>query len=305
MCDNQLFFARFAVRKLNLATFISDSKPATDARKQQLFFRHDYQFVAAVEAFYKYGSEIMSWHEAFVDCERDGAHLYFPRNDNEWRVVRAKIINPSGGNASIHLGMYKGNEYGDYVTIDGKRRFEVYNHWLSGKGAQGYCVAMSSDNRDGLRDLLTNEPCTERRSFVCEKRLNLFLPCGTIDQGYKPVQRLKACYKVHKTPTPWHEAFLACRNEDSELATHLTGLTDALKLHSNALHYVGIYKQQGNDVYRYINGKAVGHTFLLMHGDSDGTSCAALSDVRLLRGWNCRAPLPFICQKRLKPRPAI
>lgn len=84
------------------------------------FFRRDYTYFEEYNAFYKLheGEREITWQDGFLKCDYEGAQLFYPADDNEWRVI-ANITDQSGIEY-IYVGVRDEFGVGDFITTDGK-----------------------------------------------------------------------------------------------------------------------------------------------------------------------------------------
>ncbi|GBP18857.1 hypothetical protein EVAR_20387_1 [Eumeta japonica] len=95
------------------------------SKAPQLFFRYDYQFISELEAYFKYVDTAMPWSDALSECERDGAQLFYPPSEEEWKIVKAELNSLRNKTLVIYLGMYNVTDMGELVTIAVRRRMRT------------------------------------------------------------------------------------------------------------------------------------------------------------------------------------
>ena len=86
--------------------------------------REDYNYVEAVENFYKFHTPSKNWRDAKRVCVQEGASLFYPENSDEANAVIAfwKLYqnNTPAYNTWVFVGISDIMYEGEFETIDGK-----------------------------------------------------------------------------------------------------------------------------------------------------------------------------------------
>ncbi|XP_069358516.1 hemolymph lipopolysaccharide-binding protein-like isoform X3 [Maniola hyperantus] len=158
--------------------------------------------------------------------------------------------------------------------------------------------------------------CSELLPFVCYKKKTenmSVMPCGTIDRGYEFSARTGSCYKLHKTPQAWAQAFKVCSAEGGYLAIiNSSDEASALKniysrRYPNAsrsdVTYIGLISWSKDLVWRTVHGQVleeVGYADW-EKGQPDtadpGEHCGAMSPNAKLADLWCGRFAKFLCEK--------
>ncbi|XP_072943532.1 macrophage mannose receptor 1-like [Epargyreus clarus] len=190
-----------------------------DGQASDKFFRKDYTYLEDTASFYKLHTMRKSWENARIKCEREGATLFYPEDEDEALSVIAYWNQTQPFIQWIYIGVADWNVREVFETIDGRPISDVYNNWNYGEpnnlaGKEG-CVVLA---RKGT---LNDDDCSVGQAFICKKQLSTLqwnMECNIPDTGYKYNQDLARCYKFHLTPKNWTDAYTICYAEQSYLA---------------------------------------------------------------------------------------
>ncbi|KPJ04595.1 Hemolymph lipopolysaccharide-binding protein [Papilio xuthus] len=146
------------------------------------FYRRDYTYFEEYDAFYKlhWGKGEKNWQEGYLTCDDEGAQLFYPANDEEWRVA-ANLTESVVDLEHIYVGVHDEFGRGDFLTTDG--RFipdlsHVFDNEDNTRPANFKCGLMSV--KTGTKIMIS---CELRRPFICKKLNNEI--CPTADSGLK------------------------------------------------------------------------------------------------------------------------
>ncbi|GBP54749.1 Hemolymph lipopolysaccharide-binding protein [Eumeta japonica] len=183
-------------------------------------YRTDYRYVPEQDAFYKVHKELRNWYDAYMYCELEGSSLLYPKTEEEWKLFKGLVQEISPNTSDVWVGAHDLFALDFYVDMDGKDIAQYYSPWSPGEPSSGrtnreYCVQLWYDGN------LNNNDCSEVFPFVC-KRLNRDVTfnsaCQTPDPEFIPSKNGTRCYKVHKQPKTWSEAFSICNVEQAYLS---------------------------------------------------------------------------------------
>ncbi|XP_026332281.1 uncharacterized protein LOC113239467 [Hyposmocoma kahamanoa] len=170
------------------------------------FFRKDYTYNKERDAFYKVivSEEENSFETAFMACDNDGSQLFYPKDNDEWKIINNLIEDmPNAPNITdILVGIRDEGVNGQHFTVDGHIVTSIVKDALSHLD----CVVM--DRNTGVLKASVCEVETSRRFFVCKKIDDS--PCPTIDKGYIYNEDTKKCYKVNTRRKSWKDAMQTC-----------------------------------------------------------------------------------------------
>ncbi|GBP54741.1 Hemolymph lipopolysaccharide-binding protein [Eumeta japonica] len=284
-------------------------------------YRTDYRYVPKQDAFYKVHKELRSWYDAYMYCESEGSSLLYPKTEQEWKLFKGLVQEISPNTSDVWVGAHDLFAYDIYVDTDGKEISQYYAPWSPGEPSSGrtnreYCVEVWYDGK------LNNNDCFEIYPFVC-KRLNRDITfnsaCQTPDPEFIPSKDGSRCYKVHKQPKTWTEAFSICNVEQAYLSIindkeeaefvgqKVKSVIDGVLGDFNRNHIaVGFHDKFSEGFYKTIHGQnlnSVYHEWATgQPGDkADGEDCGALTADGLLDDVSCtKSRMLFVCERDIE-----
>ena len=92
----------------------------SDGHRGKKFFRDDYNYIEAVESFYKIHMKQQNFTDAKRMCALEGASLFYAQNDDEAHAVIEfwNKTHPSG-DWTVFVGLTDVMTEGEFETIDG------------------------------------------------------------------------------------------------------------------------------------------------------------------------------------------
>ncbi|XP_047995348.1 hemolymph lipopolysaccharide-binding protein-like [Leguminivora glycinivorella] len=185
----------------------------TDGRK----FRDDYSYYPEAEGWLKLHQIPANWNSAWLKCFREGAILASPETKNLNSTMRTLSANLQNSLA-VYTGIHSTFSKGDYYTIEGTPLSKINVSWAPGE----------PDNFENKEDCLVmyhngtfaDKDCNGVYPFLCYKKKTRLISnaCGTTDPGYTLNIKTGSCYKFHRSPQNWTQAFAACSGEGGHLA---------------------------------------------------------------------------------------
>lgn len=92
--------------------------------KRAQFYRKDYIYVEKYDAFYKLQWNVngLSWSSAFLNCDDEGAKLFYPKDNDEWTVAQSLAQNmmEQPNVTDVFVGLHDEFQLGEFITVDGK-----------------------------------------------------------------------------------------------------------------------------------------------------------------------------------------
>lgn len=294
-----------------LVNFVSDY---SYGQKDKKFFRKDYTYIEGSEGFYKIHTLHKSWFDAKRICALEGATLFYPENGDEADAV-ISFWNATQPFSWVYVGISDLLVKGVFETIDGLPVADVYDNWGAGEpndadGAED-CVIL---RRDGT---LNDVTCHKKNPFICKKSL-LSLEwnqqCDMPNLDYLYNSEIGRCYKFHKTPKNWTDAYAVCSAEQSYLAvintqleaSDLVRLTETYtknKVTANptctAIH-LGFHNRM-NEGWLAVRGTTLEDTGYVCWGEKqpdgeDREQCGSMFYNGLLNDISCDTKCYFICE---------
>ncbi|XP_045785080.1 macrophage mannose receptor 1-like isoform X1 [Maniola jurtina] len=280
------------------------------------FFRKDYEYLEATQAFYKIHTLHKSWDDAKLKCEMEGALMFYPEDEDEAAAV-TEYWNNTQPFSWIFIGVSTPNVKEVFETVDGIPIAEVYSKWGPGEpndagGVEG-CVVM---RRDGT---LNDDNCEKKFPFICKKTLSTLEwnnYCNIPDTAYEFNEKKGRCYKFHLNPTNWTEAYKVCDSEqsylaiinDDEEATFLSNLTNRApkdKVEGDYLRgAVHLGFKNNNQVWKTIKGVTLRNSGYSKWGGGqpdggENEKCGSMFYNGQLNDISCGTNLFFICEHEI------
>ncbi|GBP54958.1 Hemolymph lipopolysaccharide-binding protein [Eumeta japonica] len=183
----------------------------------------------------------------------------------------------------------------------------------------------NSGNEDcviATRGLLFDVQCKNLNHFICKRTSSTAITdsvCQTLDSEYSPNSDNSSCYKIHKQPKKWSQAYAACKDEGSDLAVvNSQGEADYLVQlmkkvfnstvtapHLKNYLYVGFHDLFTEGEYLTIKGetlKQAGYSEWQKgqpddhHGKED---CGCINGKGHFNDIDCENVLLFICERNI------
>ncbi|XP_023935049.1 macrophage mannose receptor 1 isoform X2 [Bicyclus anynana] len=279
------------------------------------FFRKDYYYLKEVRSFYKIHTLHKTWDDAKVQCEMEGAKLFYPDDDDEVTAV-IDYWNSTQPFSWIFVGISTPNVKEVFETVDGIPIADVYDRWGPGEpnnagGVEG-CVIL---RRDGT---LNDENCAKKFPFVCKKTLESLdwnNYCNIPDTAYEYNEAKGRCYKFHLQPMNWSDAYTVCNSEQSYLAiindeaeanilANLTSRAPKDKVEGNYLRGAVHLGFKNNKGWKTIKGKPLRESGYSKWGGGqpDGgeqEKCGSMFYNGHLNDISCDQRLFFICEHEI------
>uniref|UniRef100_A0A2A4K0G1 C-type lectin domain-containing protein n=1 Tax=Heliothis virescens TaxID=7102 RepID=A0A2A4K0G1_HELVI len=281
----------------------------TCAQRNKKFFRKDYSYLEATESFYKFHTLSKTWPEAKKLCALEGASLFYPQNDEEAHTV-ISFWNSTQPHYAIYIGISDLVVKGVFESIDGYPISDVYNHWSQGEpndaGGVEDCVAMNKEGR------LNDDNCYRKFPFICKKTLQSLewnQQCNIPNLDYVFNLEQGRCYKFHKKPMNWTDAYAACNAEQSYLAVIntqseadlLVRMTEAViktKATGTGAVHLGFHNRL-DEGWQAVRGTALEDTGYALWGrikDGERERCGSMFYNGLLNDISCSTRAFFICE---------
>ncbi|XP_041975633.1 C-type mannose receptor 2-like [Aricia agestis] len=285
-------------------------------------FRNDYMWADQVQTYYKLHGQPTHWYQAKQSCEDEGTMLLIPDTFNEMDNIKVLMSNMKSEYSAIFVGIHDQYSDGNYVTVRGDHLTGTVQGIMWAEGSPDsyedneHCVVM---NRLGLLD---DRPCTDVYPFICKIAADDFKyheECDGFDTGYVlqnvSVGQHPKCYKFHREPLSWFEAYATCFREEGELAIinspeEARVVTNLLRDHINSnvpdpnMLYLGFSDLLFPYQYRTIKDdtlKAAGYSSFHPIKETVVANktkrCGALSRTGYLILTYCDRPAMFLCQK--------
>ncbi|KAJ2952981.1 hypothetical protein O0L34_g7356 [Tuta absoluta] len=179
--------------------------------------------------YYKYHERKVSWDNANRTCEDEGATLFYPENVAEKYALR-DFLEPklSSKGQHLHIGVYVAKGTGFVTTVDNEPFTQLIDYSNAKEGAR-ICMSFYYDVNmriigNGCDLVASNSQLLA--GFVCkiaQKSIRLNNECNLYSSvkhtnDYEYSSKLDKCYKLHKEPRTWMEAYYTCDDEHSSLA---------------------------------------------------------------------------------------
>nr|BAM17781.1 unknown secreted protein [Papilio xuthus] len=254
------------------------------------FYRRDYTYFEEYDAFYKlhWGKGEKNWQEGYLTCDDEGAQLFYPANDEEWRVA-ANLTESVVDLEHIYVGVHDEFGRGDFLTTDG--RFipdlsHVFDNEDNTRPANFKCGLMSV--KTGTKIMIS---CELRRPFICKKLNNEI--CPTADSDYFYSKRLKKCFKFNKNEKTWANAMHTCIMEggvlsDSIINTDINNLNTRMR---QTVLFIGFRSIEGNNIFYSNRGLKI-----TLSRQNNYEHCATVTINNEINTSNCEETRPFICE---------
>ncbi|XP_063619074.1 hemolymph lipopolysaccharide-binding protein-like [Cydia splendana] len=287
----------------------------TDGRK----FRNDYSYYPEAAGWLKLHEVPATWNNAWLKCFREGAVLASPETENLNNTMKSLSANLQNSFA-IYTGIHATFSKGDYYTIEGTPLSKINVTWAPGEpdnfGDKENCLAMFHNGT------LADVDCTGIYPFLCYKKKTKLVTnaCGTIDSEYALNLKTGSCYKFHRFPQNWTEAFAACSgeggylaiinsNEEASVIRDLYGKNPDSAMPGNfekSMAHVGVSDWGRRGLWLTIHGetlRAAGYDKWVNGYPSAETTanlnrpCGTVFRDGLLANTKCEMVRPFICEK--------
>ncbi|KAJ8725868.1 hypothetical protein PYW08_004051 [Mythimna loreyi] len=188
-------------------------------QKDKKFFRKDYTYIESVQSFYKIHSVAKTFNNAKQMCAQEGAMLYYAENVEEMNAV-ASFWNRTQPNLPwVFVGLTDQMAEGFFETVDRRPISEVYSRW------QRFQPDNHLNNEDcvhmDLIGTMNDYKCDSKTKFICKKTLQSLqwnYNCNMPNLDYIYNQDIGKCYKLHRTPMTWADAYAMCQIESTSLA---------------------------------------------------------------------------------------
>ncbi|XP_063825026.1 C-type mannose receptor 2-like isoform X1 [Ostrinia nubilalis] len=284
-------------------------------------FRYDYSYSKEAGGWLKLHQAPVTFTEAFLRCDLEGAVLASPLNANLQTAI-ARLT--AGVSCAIFTGIHATISKGDFTSIEGIPLAKIPVQWAMDEPDnfqnQEDCTIMLHNGT------LADARCNDTYPYVCYKKKTnnpvMNTNCGTIDPAYTFEQSTGSCYKFHRLGRSWRRAqmtclaeggYLAIPNSDQE-ATILKNLiaqnpANTIIVTSNFRDVVSIgfldWDQKGT--WYTVNGQSIQSAGYASwaNGQPDNTKsidngsyCGAMFRSGLLDDVWCESvPFAFICEK--------
>ncbi|XP_026318377.1 C-type mannose receptor 2-like [Hyposmocoma kahamanoa] len=203
-----------------LLVFFMVTIDAEELIKKPPRFRPDYKYVAAIDGWLKLYRVPTNWNDARTRCQLEGADLASPSNDQMLQAMVDIIGQARGVNCGVYTGVNAWFSHGDYTSIDGtplsEMPVELTNSQTCPQMATYPCTVLLPSGTINIVE------CKHLYPFICyrknNKEIHNISECGTIDSEYKYFETTGQCYKFHRQPQIWSDAYKICLAEGGHLA---------------------------------------------------------------------------------------
>ncbi|XP_069358515.1 macrophage mannose receptor 1-like isoform X2 [Maniola hyperantus] len=276
-------------------------------------FRSDYRYHREVDGWLKLHDVPGTWHDARQRCYMEGAALASPVDADMQYALRSEMNKSLTECAGIYVGVHSLYSKGYFYSLEGVPLSQMRVQWMPGE----------PDNADSNEDCVAyvdgkvaDVNCSELLPFVCYKKKTenmSVMPCGTIDRGYEFSARTGSCYKLHKTPQAWAQAFKVCSAEGGYLAIiNSSDEASALKniysrRYPNAsrsdVTYIGLISWSKDLVWRTVHGQTLEEAGYAdwekgqPDNSSPGQRCGGMFTNAKLDDYWCDRVAKFLCEK--------
>ncbi|GBP52891.1 Hemolymph lipopolysaccharide-binding protein [Eumeta japonica] len=286
-------------------------------------YRTDYQYVRHQDAFYKVHRELRSWHDAYLYCKLEGGSLLYPKTVEESTLFVEMVQEFLPNITDVWVGAHDLFATDIYVDTDGIEISQSYAPWSPGEpvapsrwSTPEHCVEMRSDSK------LNNIECDRRRPFVCKKlnrNITINAACRTPDAAFFPSEDGTRCYKVHRLPKTWMDAFAICNAEQAYLSIindkkeaefiikEVKSVLESVFTDFNKNYIaIGFHDKTAEGLYETIHGQdlnSVYHEWSSGQPDAkrDSDDCGALTVDGLIDDIDCdKQRMLFVCERDIK-----
>ncbi|KAJ8722607.1 hypothetical protein PYW07_003787 [Mythimna separata] len=296
-----------------IVNLVSDSY----GQRSQRFFRDDYNYIEAVEGFYKVHTISQKWAEAKRICALEGTVLWHPDGDFEaqallsfWKQNYPKIT-------WMYLGISDLLIEGVFQTIEGKPLTQVYSTWElnepNNAGGDEDCVHI--DKQGYMNDC----ECDAKYNYICKKSLTSLewnQECNMPNLDYVFSKDTGRCFKVHTTPLTWVEASAMCEVEHTSLAMitsrleayHLVKLTEStrspkiLENYQRGIYHLGFHNKLGEG-WQTLTGKPIDVDDDVWYDNYQPVGrqqCGSMFYTGRLVNIDCERKCFFICEHKIR-----
>ncbi|XP_026318382.1 secretory phospholipase A2 receptor-like [Hyposmocoma kahamanoa] len=303
---------------------VIDARPSA---REPPKFRPDYKYVAAVNGWLKLHRVPTDWFDARARCQLEGADLASPSDELMLQAMRSISNETSDAYCGFYTGIHSLFSKGDYTSIEGTPLWKMPVNFTKSQSCpkkiqNNDCTVLFSAGTAGSVDTVD---CNQLYPFMCfrkQKKINNMCDCGTIDHEYKYYETTEQCYKFHRHPQTWPEAYKICLAEGGHLA--VINKAEEAKVISSIFEEHPAYTMLSNYKDSLLLGfKKLQGTWTTIHGQSleqagysnwspkqpdssthpnpGGTKeyCGAMFRTGLLDDVWCDVQYPFICERNV------
>ncbi|XP_075991015.1 uncharacterized protein LOC142986411 [Anticarsia gemmatalis] len=123
----------------------------------------EYKLEASTGSCYKYHAVERTWHDAYLTCADEGAHLVVINDEREARAIHALGLPTSG---YMFIGIRDWKDDHDWLSVHGESLESLYAEWHDGH--EDEVTGELCGVLDGLAKL-NHFRCDDERHFLCEK----------------------------------------------------------------------------------------------------------------------------------------
>ncbi|XP_066490319.1 secretory phospholipase A2 receptor [Tiliqua scincoides] len=255
---------------------------------------------------------VLSWNEAHVACQRQGADLLSIVDMMEQKYIGELTEQLKTKEVLLWIGLNQLDEAAGWQWSDGAPLALV--NWRSdptgGSVGQHHCRVFNTKVQHDWQSY----SCESGLPYVCKKYLNAtdheafdswkFYPTDC-DYNWYPYNRY--CYKLHKEEKNWNEALLSCQDDNSSLIS-ITSLADA-EIIINLLEnenvnetWIGLHSNKTPVEFEWSDGTSVTHTSWHkqepnIHQRESQHCISAQSHDGLWKVKSCEDKYFYICKK--------
>ncbi|XP_045771390.1 C-type mannose receptor 2-like [Maniola jurtina] len=276
-------------------------------------FRSDYTYHQDVDGWLKLHAVPGTWHDARQRCYLEGAVLASPVSAYMQNALRFEMNKSSSECAGIYVGVHSLFSKGYFYSLEGVPLSKMPVQWLPGEpdnaGNNEECIAY-------VHGRVADVNCSEVLPFVCYKKSTenmSVMPCGTTDRAYEFSAKTGSCYKLHKTPLIWAQAFKVCSAEGGYLAIINSRDEASVIKDINSRHnptgskfevtYIGLVDWSKDRVWRTVHGQLLEEVGYAEWGigqpdnASPGEHCGGMFPNAKLDDYWCDRVAKFLCEK--------
>ncbi|KAI5645745.1 lectin c-type domain-containing protein [Phthorimaea operculella] len=276
-------------------------------------FRCDYTFSKEAGGYLKYMEIPDNWIDARAKCALEGATLASPLTP-ELRKGMIKVANSTCH--GMWTGLHKQFRGAYYASVEGVPLRNIPHSWINcepdDEKNEESCLLM--DSKGDLADAR----CSETLPYVCYKKTvpgMVMSGCGTSDIGYNFEKQTGKCYKLHKEPTIWSQAYITCMAEGGHLviinseveknvvsALYKNNLTPAQRKDQYIVTFIGMQKWNETGEWRTVHGETLEEAGYAGWGKGEPNNpdllfCGTMFQNGELDDSSCNYKTSFICEK--------
>ncbi|XP_063824540.1 macrophage mannose receptor 1-like [Ostrinia nubilalis] len=284
-------------------------------------FRYDYTYSKEAGGWLKLHQAPVTFTEAFLRCDLEGAVLASPLNANLQAAMIARMTAGASCASRVFTGFHATISKGDFTSIEGIPLAKIPVQWAMDEPDnfqnQEYCIIMLHNGT------LAVTRCNETYPYVCYKKKTnnpvMNKNCGTVDTAYTFEQSTGSCYKFHHLGKTWWRAQMTCLAEGGYLAilnsnqeaTVLINLfakypANTINLNNKDVVSVGFLDWDQNGTWYTVHGQSIEAAGYARWADNQpsgsnlfgGAYCGAMARTGLFDDIWCESiPFAFICEK--------